>query len=116
MVGPVALNPNRRQVIVREGDRYLRGELRLVPRELTMSASLPAALDGPTVQAVMSYHRVARFMTWSRFPFAAVDSTDSGYSVRFDDVRYSSRTLHSFATVEVFVPRSGTETRPATDP
>ncbi len=116
MVGPVAVDPNRRQVIVHDGERYLRGEMRLVPRELILSDSLSARLDYPAIRAATSHPKVARFLTWARFPFAIVDSTDSGYLVRFDDVRYSNRSIGSFATVEVFVSRQEIETLPAADP
>ncbi len=117
MVGPVAVDPNRRQVIVRQGDRYLTGELRFVPRELVLSDPIPASLDEPAARAAAAHPEVTRFLTWSRFPFAVVDTTESGHSVRFDDLRYVSRRGGSFATVEVFVPGDdNTETFPARDP
>lgn len=117
MVGPVPLDPNLRQVIVRQGDRYMTGELRLVSRELVLGDPIPASLDDPAALAATEDPAVRRFLTWSRFPFVIVDSTEAGHTVRFDDLRYASRRTGSFASVEVFVPRGADrETSRTRDP
>jgi inner membrane protein len=107
MVGPMPLDPNRRQVIIRDRDIYFTGTLRLLPRfELRLDDRVVARNDGdPAAVAASTLPEVRRFLTWSRFPFFVVTSNDNFFTVRVDDLRYSDRARGSFATVNVVVPR-----------
>jgi inner membrane protein len=113
MVGPVALNPNLRHVVIREGDRYLTGTLNWLPHPrlrisevaVHTNAAHPAAL-------VASGTEEARgFLTWARFPFYTIRPQGDGFSVILDDMRYASPGSPSWAAVRVNV--AGPDTRRA---
>ncbi|MEX2571243.1 MAG: metal-dependent hydrolase [Gemmatimonadota bacterium] len=115
MVGPVLLNPNRRQVVLRQGFRYYTGTLTWLPRPRLVvdERVVDANWDHPAAMRAAELPQARNFLTWARLPFFVVAEQADGYTVRIDDMRYSDGTSPSWAAVEVEVSRSA---MPAPDP
>lgn len=109
MVGPVAVDPNRRQVIVREGADYHTGTLRWLPRPRLRidDGVVRVQRDHPMARRAEEEPQVARFLRWSRFPFFEVEERGDHAIVVVDDLRYGSPGSRSWAAVEVAVPVAG---------
>lgn len=111
MVGPVLLNPNRRDVIFESEGRYFRGSLRWVPgpRLVIEEGVIAPNLEDPVTRMAAADADARRFLRWSRFPYATVEERPTGGAlVTFDDLRYTDGSAHSWAAVEVevFAPGS----------
>ena len=109
MVAPVPLSPTTRNVVRDVGLTYEIGTFtwslnpRYEPsgvRIATLRDTTPGELADAT-----STPDVKNFLTWSRFPFREVRDGADSIVVRFDDARYASRGLRSFASVTVVRPR-----------
>jgi inner membrane protein len=106
MVGPVPLNPNRREVVVRDGELYFHGDLvwlprprlRIQPGYVESNLSHPAAIHART------HPEIQRFLVWSRYPFFIFMDYGETYGVIVDDARYSDGSRKSWAAVEVELP------------
>jgi inner membrane protein len=111
MVGPVPVDPMRRQVIIREGDGYRTGTLSWVGGlELSLDdGTVPIGADHPAAVAAARIPQVRRMLSWSRFPFFVVADDGAEWVVSVDDLRYSDRSVGSFARVDVRVPREGVD-------
>lgn len=88
---PMAGNPFVRDVVVASGDRYL---FLLVDwwadETVTPShAPLPRSPPPPPVRVALARPELRGFANWLRFPSWTVETTEDGYDVRLDDVRYS---------------------------
>jgi inner membrane protein len=107
MVGPVAFDPNRRQVIIREGRRYHTGTLRWLPRPRLVvdDGTVESNLRHPLAGLVQGHPEVQRFLSWSRFPYATIEEQPDAYAVRIDDLRYAGRYRKSWAAVELEIPK-----------
>ena len=109
MVGPVAMNPNRRQVVMVEDDAYLLGTLDFLPRPRLRVAEImvPLGWEHPAVSLIGNEPEAARFLSWSRYPFFQVTGSDTSFTVTMDDARYSDGRSRSWAavTVQVQPPR-----------
>lgn len=114
MAGPVPVNPLRREVVVREGDAYRFGSLRLLPRPaLEMEAyRLPVNAADPAARAAAATPEGRQFLTWSRFPFFVVERSGGATRVRIDDARYSAGPQPSWAAVRVRVAETLAGTAP----
>ena len=114
MAGPVPVNPLRREVVVREGDAYRFGALRLLPRpRLEMEEyRLPVNAADPAARAAAATPEGRQFLTWSRFPFFVVERSGGGAWVRIDDARYSAGPQPSWAAVRVRVPETLADAAP----
>lgn len=106
MVGPVPLNPFRRQIVVVEGDHYWLGELEFSPRpRFRLDAEpIPSNMYHPAAWLAAAEPEGERFLTWSRFPFLVVTPLGDSVRVRLDDMRYSTRRRASFAAVQLTFP------------
>ncbi|MFL5580566.1 MAG: metal-dependent hydrolase [Gemmatimonadaceae bacterium] len=106
MVGPRAVSPLDKQVVVDAGDRYLLTTLRLRPGGSRLDAvrEVPKQLADSAARAALASPEGRKFARWSRFPFAVVDRSSSGTTVGLDDARYSDGTAPSFARVTVRFP------------
>jgi len=90
MVGPLPINPFRRQVILESPDGYRRGSLRFGPGP-SVSIGDPVVPEGATDPAAREAAATLtgrRFLSWSRFPIFRVESSPAGRSVVLADARY----------------------------
>lgn len=112
MVGPVLLNPNRRDVIFESEGRYFRGSLHWFPgpRLVIAEGVIAPDLEHPLVRVASADEDARRFRRWSRFPYATVEEGPTGGAlVTFDDLRYTDGSTRSWAAVEVEVVPPGRE-------
>jgi inner membrane protein len=102
MVGPVPVDPFRRDVVIRDGDLYRFGTLRWdpLPRFELSDRALAANLAHPLAVRAALEPGAERFLRWSRFPFAVIEDGAPLARVRLDDARYS-RGAPSWAAVNV---------------
>jgi inner membrane protein len=93
MVGPVPINPFRRQVILDSGDGYRRGSLvfRPGPRVSIADRVIPEGAANPAARAAAGTPTGRRFLSWSRFPIFRVEHSPAGERVVFSDARYPVR-------------------------
>lgn len=106
MVSPEAITPYRRSVVRDMGQWYEVGRL-------TWSPAPRYTADGEPIPKTMTEAALAalatpdgrRFASWSRFPYAVVDSTADSTWVHLDDARYARPGQRSFAGVSVTVSR-----------
>lgn len=110
MVGPVAVNPNRRQVVMRAGETYHLGVLDWLPRPRLRVAdhSIESNLSHPLALAAARDPDVRRFLEWARFPYFTFEVSSDGFTVVLDDLRYSDGSTNSWAAVIVEVPHQTT--------
>jgi inner membrane protein len=114
MVGPVPVNPFRRQVVVADGEVYRFGTMVWSPLpELRMHArTLPRNADHPLARQAAGTRSGRDFLVWSRFPFFVVEDGPEGTRVRIDDARYTTGARSSFARVFVDIDRPDPSSRP----
>jgi inner membrane protein len=105
MVGPVVVNPLRRDVVRDLGDRYEVGSLRFAPAIryeargfIDKGNSLPGVLPASQTGAG------AGFLSWARFPYFQTESVGDSIRVRISDARYADERGRGWATVVVMVP------------
>jgi len=106
MVGPVPLNPNRRDVVMRSDGVYYRATLHWLPRpSLRISPEfILTNLEHPAALNAASHPEVQRFMQWSRYPFFVFMNYGDTYGLILDDARYSDGLSTSWAGIEVELP------------
>ena len=106
MVGPVVVNPLRRDVVRDLGDRYEVGTLRFTPGILYEPRGfIDAGRALPGVAAASATEAGAGFLSWARFPYFQTQSVGDSISVRISDARYADERGRGWATVVVTVPR-----------
>jgi inner membrane protein len=90
MVGPVPINPFRRQVIVDAGDHYETGAFTWLPTAVTFDAEpVPKNANRPEVAlARQSSTPIRAFLVWSRFPFWIITPRPGGTEVTAADMRF----------------------------
>ncbi len=105
MVGPVPLDPFRREVLLDLGGAYRRGSFRwgMAPHLRLAPESIPDGLGTPAARAAAATPRGAEFLRWSRFPAATVEPGGDPV-VRLRDLRYARDGGPSWAAVEIRVP------------
>jgi inner membrane protein len=94
MVGPVALHPLRRELVLDTGPEYRLGVLAWRPRaEVRFDPQpLPKGLERPEVRRALEHEEIRDFLAWSRFPFFTVQAADAGgVEVEAADVRFARR-------------------------
>ena len=93
MVGPMAVTPFHRTVIVDAGDTYATGVFSWFTRQTTFDAArVPRNDDHPAVaEAVATNARIRAVLTWARFPFYQIDTTAEGVAVTLRDLRFRDR-------------------------
>jgi inner membrane protein len=117
MVGPEAVDPFHRQVVVETSDGYRLGrlswlerarvdlELGIVPAPWHRPAGAPRREPGPEltapVRAALAAPGVRGFVTWARFPTFVVAPTGEGATVHLIDLRYARRPESGFGTARV---------------
>ncbi len=98
MASPVPVDALRRSVLFDLGDGYRWGSFdwrRSRPRLVPDPAVTPRSFDDPAVAAALQHPDARAFLSWSRFPAAAV--TPEG--VRLYDLRYADAETDSWASV-----------------
>jgi inner membrane protein len=89
MVGPRAITPFTRDVIVDAGDRYEGGSFDWVTREVQWEPmAIPKNEQLPEVVAARGEAAVQAFLVWSRFPFWEIDRVAGGTRVTVRDARF----------------------------
>jgi inner membrane protein len=88
---PMAGNPFVRDVVVASGDRYLFIVVDWWADETVTPghAPLPRSPMPPPVRVALARAELRGFVNWLRFPTWTVETTEDGYEVTLDDVRYS---------------------------
>ncbi len=105
MVGPVPINPFRRDVLREVGERYESGTLSFGPAATyTARATIDRGRDAPGVAAASLSPDGAKFLRWARFPFFRVDQVGDSVRVRMSDARYADERGRGWASVVVVVP------------
>ncbi len=100
MVGPLPLDPFRKQVIIDAGDHYETGTLGWWPRRVRFDARpVPKNDDAPAAAAARLFPDVRAVLIWARFPYYVMSSSDTATSVTLRDVRFGDRV--GVATVRV---------------
>ena len=105
MVGPVPANPFAGQVVVETADAYHTGRFSWLqtPRLTLDGPRLPTLAPDPVIEAAATTPDARNYLTWSRFPYAHVDTLPNGYHVRFGDARYPDGRAGSLSGVTVEV-------------
>lgn len=96
MVAPVPADPLGGYVIAVTADTYHIGDWHWLaePRLALRPEGIRMRLAEPAVQAAMGTELARRFLVWSRYPYAEVETTnDGGYAVSLRDARYSDRAV-----------------------
>jgi inner membrane protein len=116
MVAPLPADPTGSAVLIRSGDRLVRGTHRWSrsPRARLDLAGAEPVLGAQPGMTAAELERVTRmaaehpdarhYLAWARFPYYRVVPDGEGYRVRIADARYDTRG-GSLAGLEVRVPR-----------
>jgi inner membrane protein len=93
MVGPVAITPFRRTVILDAGDRYVTGTFKWFPPRVTFDPEdVPKRDQDPAARAARAQDpRVRAVLVWARFPYFLIESTAHGTLVSLRDLRFGNR-------------------------
>jgi len=113
MVGPLPVDPFRRDVLAEVPGGYRYGRLDLLDR--ASFALKPPLLEKPppaVVDASLRAAEVRGAVSWMRFPFAEIDERPDGYTVYLLDARYVRRRTDGFGSAVLFLHREQLE-RPA---
>ena len=91
MVGPDAVTPFTRTVIIDAGDRYATGEFSWLSSEVRFDPQfVPKNDTDPRTLAARKSRYVAAFLIWSRFPYWTITSMPDGRTgVAVGDMRFS---------------------------
>ncbi len=119
MVGPVPVDPNRREVVIESEGRYMRGTLRWLPTPTLVidEGVIHPNLDHPFSIRAAADGDARRFLAWARFPFVRIEDLGTGAAlITFDDLRYSDGSTTSWAAVEVEVRPPAPVRRPVGPP
>ncbi len=113
MVGPVAADPFRRQVVAETAAGYRLGTLDwLAWREGGPAIELEpgfvptlagSAVPAPLLRRALASPSVEGMTTWMRFPTASAEPAPDGVAVHLVDLRYARRPAGGFGTASVLV-------------
>ncbi len=100
MVGPVPIDPLRKQVIIDAGDHYETGTLGWWPRRVRFDARpVPKNDDAPAALAARAFPDVRAVLVWARFPYYVISQPGTAAFVTLRDLRFGDRV--GVATVRV---------------
>lgn len=90
MVGPVPVNPFRKNIIADAGDHYVTGRFNWIPRRISFDrVDIPKNDRGPWVKLAMSQEPdFAHILVWSRFPYWVIEEDAQGMRVTLRDARF----------------------------
>jgi inner membrane protein len=111
MIAPEAFTPFRRRVVRDLGTQYETGQLTLgsVVRYRPTGATA-SGRDQALASVVAQTPDGKAFLSWSRFPRFAADSTSDGLYVRISDMRYADEQGRGWASVRVRLSSAETST------
>ena len=97
-VGPVAVNPFERAVVIQTPTAYHLGTFRWLdePRWVLRPETLAPPPATPEVEAALGSRCVHGMVTWMRYPWVEVDATDDGFVIHLMDARYATRRTAGF--------------------
>lgn len=107
LANPVALNPFRRDIVIRTADQYGFGEFDWLyePRVRLDAELLDSQMGRPEVRrAVAEDPRFADYLRWSRFPFAEVTLGPGGSRVDMADARFTRVAKEGLLSVSIELP------------
>jgi inner membrane protein len=104
MVGPVPLNPFRRDVVRDVGNSYEVGSFTFGGGGYAMRAVIDQGRDLPGVAAASATPDGAKFLSWSRFPYFSIEPVGDSIRVRMSDARYADEMGRGWASLTVMVP------------
>lgn len=99
MVGPVAITPRRRSIIVDAGDGYVRGAFRWPAQVEFEPAATPKRDGDPAVVRAREHPDFRAILLWSRFPYYEVTPAPDGTRVTLQDMRFGRRLGSATVTV-----------------
>ena len=100
MVGPVPIDPLRKQVIIDAGDHYETGTLNWWPRRVRFDAqAVPKNDNASAAAAARAFPDVRAILIWARFPYYVIGTTGAATVVTLRDMRFGDRV--GAATVQV---------------
>jgi inner membrane protein len=113
MVGPVPVNPFRRQLVLDFGETYRYGALEILPRPgIEVSPEVdPKGADDPLAREAAATDQGKKFLMWSRFPIFRVEREPDGAArVSIADARYPP--FHgSWASTVIVLPVTSASTQ-----
>lgn len=91
MVAPVAANPFAAFVVVTTPETYLFGDWHWLgePRFVLRDELIEKQMHDPLVTAARRSTDASEFLTWSRYPYAVIESDATGHTVDLRDARYA---------------------------
>jgi inner membrane protein len=90
MVGPIAVTPLQRQIIIDAGDRYETGVFTWRPRNIRFDTDdVPKNDSDPLVAGARKAPNIRAFLIWSRFPFWTLEPVEGGTRVTVGDMRFN---------------------------
>ena len=104
MVGPVPLNPFRRDVVRDVDGRYEVGSFTFGAGGYAMRAAIDQGRDLPGVAAASATPDGTKFLSWSRFPYFSTEPVGDSIRVRMSDARYADEMGRGWASLTVTVP------------
>ena len=105
MVGPVFLDPFRKDVIVDGGDGYVRGTFRWLPRSVRFDdVVIPSRARTPEAESAQRDPGVRAFLVWARFPYYEIETARSGTRVVVSDMRFGRLIATTSVTVSPSSP------------
>ncbi len=108
MVGPVPLNPLRRQLVLDFGETYRYGSVDFRPSPVAIVSPEidPKGADDPLAREAAATEQGRKFLSWSRFPIYRVERLPDGTArVELQDARYPP--FHgSWASTVIVLPSS----------
>lgn len=92
MVGPVAVSPFHRTIIIDAGDHYETGTFAWFPTRVAFDTAIVAKNDSdPRVTRAREAPHIRAFLVWSRFPFWTLEQIPEGTRVSVSDLRFGGR-------------------------
>ncbi len=106
MVGPAAVNPVRKAVIVDAGDRYATGTFDWWRRAVRYDPGVVMKNDGdPAAARAREQPAVQAILVWARFPYYEIAPSGAGMRVTIADARFGARVGSTTVTVSLIPDR-----------
>lgn len=106
LVSPVPVDPFRREVVFRDGERIGFGTLTWLPapRVVLLDSSVETNADAPAARAAAALPEARPFLHWARFPFFVVQPAADATVVHVLDARYTTTPDARIGSLTVRLP------------